>query len=412
MQTSTVEDYRRRFEAVATESMALPEQFTVRCFTSRLREDIQSSVLAKKPKTLDKAIRVAQLQERRINFEKGQFKQPLTGAQSNQPWPVHSPCCLPHLLQRTLQSLTHAQHLWLFQYPNHKRCILVKRLTPAELQGRREKRLCYYCDERYSASHKCKNLPQLLLLTEEHDTTTQLPELQLSDEALAEELQCLEVQEHSSISFHALAGGHAPNTLRFAGHVNGSPVQVLVDGGSTENFIQTRIATFLQLTIESIPSFYVMVGSGQRLRYDAIVRQIPLTIQGCELVLDFYVLALHGADFVLGVSWLATLGPVLTDYAMHVLEFSHNGNTMRWQGEPPTMLQPVQLHSLRRLASTDAISSFFRLELVQEEQVVSEFVPTGSPPIELQDLLTSFVDVFHKPQGLPPVRPQDHAIHL
>nr|XP_016462819.1 PREDICTED: uncharacterized protein LOC107785918 [Nicotiana tabacum]XP_016462821.1 PREDICTED: uncharacterized protein LOC107785918 [Nicotiana tabacum]XP_016462822.1 PREDICTED: uncharacterized protein LOC107785918 [Nicotiana tabacum]XP_016462823.1 PREDICTED: uncharacterized protein LOC107785918 [Nicotiana tabacum]XP_016462824.1 PREDICTED: uncharacterized protein LOC107785918 [Nicotiana tabacum] len=271
----------------------------------------------------------------------------------------------------------------------------LKRLTPTEIQGRREKGLCYYCDEKYSASHKCKNLPQLLLLTEEHDTTIQLPELQLSDEALAEELQCLEVQEHSSISFHAL------NTLWFVGHVKGSPIQVLVDGGSTDNFIQTRIATFLQLTIEPIPSFYVMVGSGQRLRYDAIVRQIPLTIQGCELVLDFYVLALHDADFVLRVSWLATLGPVLTDYAMHVLEFSHNGSTMRCQDKPPTMLQPVQLHSLHHLASTNTISSYFRLELVQEEQVVSESVLTEFPPTDLQDLLTSFVDIFQKPQGLP-----------
>lgn len=104
------------------------------------------------------------------------------------------------------------------------------------------------------------------------------------------------------ISYHALAGGHSSSTLRFLGHVNGSPVQILVDGGSGHNFVQARVANFLQLTIESIPNFAAVVGSGQRLRCEGVVRQVPLTIQGCKLVLDLYVLDLHGADVVLGAS--------------------------------------------------------------------------------------------------------------
>lgn len=118
---------------------------------------------------------------------------------------------------------------------------------------------------------------------------------------LVDELKCLEVQEHSTISYHALDGGNSSSTLQCLGYVNGSPVQVLVDGGSDHNFIQTRATNFLQLSIETIPSFLVVVGSGQRLRCDGVIRQAPLSIQGFTLTLDLYVLCLHGADVVLGV---------------------------------------------------------------------------------------------------------------
>ena len=57
---------------------------------------------------------------------------------------------------------------------------------------------------------------------------------------MAEDLQLLEVQDHSSISYQALFGEDLPTTLRFTGVVNGSKIQILIDGGSSHNFIQAR----------------------------------------------------------------------------------------------------------------------------------------------------------------------------
>lgn len=108
--------------------------------------------------------------------------------------------------------------------------------------------------------HKCKSPPQLLLLTDDSEVQPDLQEPFISEDLLAEELQVLEVQEHS---YHALAGGHSSSTLRFLRHINGSPVQVLLDGGSDHNFVQTRATNFLQLPVDSTPNFSVMVSSGQ-----------------------------------------------------------------------------------------------------------------------------------------------------
>ncbi|KAH0655105.1 hypothetical protein KY285_029987 [Solanum tuberosum] len=166
------------------------------------------------------------------------------------------------------------------------------------------------------------------------------------------------------------------------------------------------MANFLQLETEPTPSFSVVVGSGQRLRCEGVAKKIPLTIQGNKIVEDLYILSLHGADIVLGVSWLATLGPVLTDYAKRIFEFTLNGSKISWKGDAPTDMQPVQLHSLRRMAATDAISSYFHLQLVSDSE------PSCTLPSELAMVLNTYEDVFQKPLGLPPSRSQDHAIHL
>lgn len=92
--------------------------------------------------------------------------------------------------------------------------------------------------------------------------------------------------------------------------------------GSYHNFIQARMVSFLQLSIVSISSFVVVVGSGQRLRCERIARQVPRIIQECRLTLDLYVLSLRGADVVLKVSWISTLGRVITDYGERTFEFS------------------------------------------------------------------------------------------
>nr|XP_009762266.1 PREDICTED: uncharacterized protein LOC104214313 [Nicotiana sylvestris] len=353
-QTSTVAEFQSRFEALLNETNSLPEWYLVEVFLSGLRFDILSSVTIHQPTTLDQAITLAHMHEQRILSEKGPIRPAFACAQ-----PI-----LPNPSSPTLPAAPS---------PALPTRLPFKRLTTEEIQK----------DE------------------------IALPENFVPDDLLAEELQCLEVQKHSSISYHALAGGVSSNTLCFTGHVNDSPVQVLFDGGSIDNFIQSRVAKFLQLPIEPIPRVSVMVGSGQRLSCDGVCRQVPLSIQGCNLTMDFYVLPLHGLDLVIGVSWLATLGPVVTDYGARVFEFTLNNHRFTWQGDLPTDIQPVQLHSIRRMMATDAISSFFHLELVAEPVMA-----TDAPPPDLGDLLDTFVGVFQNPQGLPPTRPQDHVIHL
>lgn len=84
-------------------------------------------------------------------------------------------------------------------------------------------------------------------------------------------------------------------------------------------------------------------------------------------------LPFHGADIVLDVAWLAKLGRVLTDYAKKEFEFSLNGTKVSWQVDSPIDAHQIQLHSLRRMAATDAIASFFFcLEVVTTDKSSAE----------------------------------------
>ncbi|KAD4179495.1 hypothetical protein E3N88_28086 [Mikania micrantha] len=267
--------------------------------------------------------------------------------------------------------------------PKNTTSIGFKRLTPAELAQKRALGLCYKCDEKYTADHKCKFNSLLLFFDEDPsavNTHTDPSPPTTTDAALAEALQPEEVATQSAISYNALSGGCSTSTLRFSGHIKGKAVQVLLDGGSTHCFVQTRVASFLNLTIESITPFSVLVGSGERLPCSRIAKQVELKIQKSTVIVDLYVLPLQGWDLVLGVSWLSTLGPVITNYAAATFEFM--------------------------LAQTDAIVDYVHLRIMTEDP------PLLQCPADIRSLVDEFSVVFAPPAGLPPSRLQDHGISL
>jgi len=125
------------------------------------------------------------------------------------------------------------------------RSLNVKRITPAEMQLRREKGLCYCCDEKFSFNHKCHNRQSLLLQMEddnEDPISTIIPQGTQEDEIV-------ESEDHH-LSFNALKGGRGVGTIRFIAYIEKLPVTVLIDGGSSDNFLQPRVAKFLKLPVE------------------------------------------------------------------------------------------------------------------------------------------------------------------
>lgn len=54
-------------------------------------------------------------------------------------------------------------------------------------------------------------------------------------------------------------------------------------------------------------------------------RQVMITIQGAEVQTDLFVLAMGGANVVLGVQWLETLGDITINHKNLTMEFTLNG---------------------------------------------------------------------------------------
>ncbi|KAG5584883.1 hypothetical protein H5410_045317 [Solanum commersonii] len=263
-------------------------------------------------------------------------------------------------------------------------------------------------NEKYQKGHRCSSPHQLLLLLADDDPIDAFPS-DSSPPPSDSPPQDTSPENPSllTISFQALLGGPHSSTLRFTGSMRGISTQILIDGGSTHIFIQPRAAKSLKLLIEPSFNFSVMVGNGQQLQCLGVIHGVSLTIQGFSFSTDFFVIDMYGADVAIGVVWLATLGPSLTDYVNRVFEFTLAGTYHSWVGDQGPSLAQINMSTLMRLTQTDSISYFLRLNL----QSIAPIIPP-THPTDLYVLLNTYSDVFQSPKNLPLSQPQDHHIPL
>ncbi|KAJ0103623.1 hypothetical protein Patl1_06047 [Pistacia atlantica] len=110
--------------------------------------------------------------------------------------------------------------------------------------------------------------------------------------------------------------------MRILGHVNGYVVVILIDTGSTHNFMDLSIQLRAHLPSQSTLGLLVRVANGDTLFSIGKCEDIQFHMQGNTFRIDFYVLTLGECDIVLGVQWLRTLGPILWDFVQLRMEFS------------------------------------------------------------------------------------------
>ena len=106
-------------------------------------------------------------------------------------------------------------------------------------------------------------------------------------------------QPTPQISLHAMAGFFLPQTLKFKGAIQKMEVYVLVDRGSTHNFIQSRLVSMLNLPITTNKKFEVMVRNSETLKCEGMCAVVPIRIQNKIFLVDFYILPIQGTDVVL-----------------------------------------------------------------------------------------------------------------
>ena len=219
-------------------------------------------------------------------------------------------------------------------------------------------------------------------------------------------------QTEPHLSFN-LKGSSGLGTMRFTGLINGMQVQILLDSGSSDNSLQPIIAHCLKLPIEPIPEFKVLVGNGNALTVEGLIRELEVKIQGHSVVLPAYLLPVAGADVVLGASWLSTLGPHISDYSKLTLKFFSNNHFITLQGDQLQLPSVAQCHQLRRLQHTHSIAELYSLCFTRfhgPQDHLLELPPNMDPA--LTTLLHTYKDVFVVPVGLPPPRIQNHSIPL
>jgi hypothetical protein len=113
------------------------------------------------------------------------------------------------------------------------------------------------------------------------------------------------------------------------------------------------------------------------------------------------------------ITWLATLGPHVVDYASLTLKFFLNGKFVTLEGEKVSKPSMAQFRHFKRLHSTNAIAECFTIQWLKNHSAEDIFkdLPTDVDP-EIAILLHTYKNLFQSPATLPPDRAHNHHIPL
>jgi hypothetical protein len=204
----------------------------------------------------------------------------------------------------------------------------IQKLTRVEMVERQLKGLCYNCDEKYFPGHKCKEQNLFMAIFEdisEEDVETPLvPEI--TD--ITPPSDPLEVEP--IISLNALTGFSSPQTLKVIGYIKHQWVIILVDSGSTHNFIHCCIAQETHCYIHAVNNFQIMIANGGSMKCGGHCENVCLQIGDYHLKSHMFAIDMGGCDIVLGADWLRTLGPIIMDFKALTMQFDQEGHQYKF----------------------------------------------------------------------------------
>ena len=113
---------------------------------------------------------------------------------------------------------------------------------------------------------------------------------------------------------YALDGKQRPEAMELRGNIGADPVVILVDTGSSHDFLHPRVAQRLALPLTAVKPFRVYVGNGDSLVCSHASLQTRVVIQSHVFLIDLHVLPIHGPDVILGLAWLKSMRRVTSDF--------------------------------------------------------------------------------------------------
>ncbi|XP_072090672.1 uncharacterized protein [Arachis hypogaea] len=189
--------------------------------------------------------------------------------------------------------------------------------------------------------------------------------VQTPDEANSVEVTIVQPE----ISFNAMVGQYQPTTFRLKGTYQWNAVMVLIDRGSSHNFVKTSVAEKLKFPIKQTNPLQVLVGNGDVIGCKASCENLPLVMQGYQFNINTFVLDLQGADIVLGVQWLMCLGFVTTHYRLLTMEFEVDGRQIKLQGDRLLQSEAISNRMLQKMMSAAAVDYLGHIVCVEGVKV-------------------------------------------
>jgi hypothetical protein len=141
-----------------------------------------------------------------------------------------------------------------------------------------------------------------------------------------------------------------------------------------------------------------MVGNGPHIHCAGFCPNTPINLQNTPFHIPFYLFPIEGADVVLGMQWLRTLGKIDADFSFPVISFVHQNTVVTLQGVNNNMPSPSTLHHISHLLHTHSIASMHLLTSTPKPKLNTTInsapqLPKTLPPT-IQKLLQQYPNIF------------------
>jgi hypothetical protein len=150
-----------------------------------------------------------------------------------------------------------------------------------------------------------------------------------------------------------------------------------------------------------------MIADGGTINCSGKCNKINLTMGGYVMNSPMIAIPMGGADVVLGIQWLQSLGTMDFNFQELFIKFSLEGKEIELRGiigKPTKVISSNDMKKLLKKEHKGVIAQLCSLD-----------VQTSKPsiPLDIQGIIDNHSKVFEDiPKGLPPTRNHDHAIHL
>jgi hypothetical protein len=194
----------------------------------------------------------------------------------------------------------------------------------------------------------------------------------------------------SVISLNSLTSFFAPQTLKLISYITHRKFIILVDSGSTHNFIHHHIAQETHCYIHAINNFQIMIVNGGSMKCGGNCENVCLQIGDYHLKSHMFAIDMGGCDIVLGAYWSRTLGPILMDFKELTMKFDQEGHQYKFQGitvGSPEIISSHHMENLLKKGHSDVISQLHAIQATE----------TPSVPQDLQAILSKHQVVFFTP---------------
>jgi hypothetical protein len=188
----------------------------------------------------------------------------------------------------------------------------------------------------------------------------------------------------------AMTGISQPQTLKVYGYVNKTKVTVLIDSGSSHNFIDTKIARQLNIFIHPTSEFQFSIPRNKTTSCDGKCHKVEVSMSDYKLKSPMYAMPIGGVDIVLGAQWLATLGTVGLNLQENFISFYQNGEKYKLHGINCPSPQIVLSNKIEKIIKKGA--QYYFLHCYAMEGTTKE--DKNYDPGELEKILRKYNTIF------------------